>query len=423
MYQRKPTMKKIVPAAIAFLVWTSGLAVADLLGRGKADEYWAAGQAAMEDGFYELAAEKFHAYIDESFFRGNKARGSVWLAQALMAQGKADEAAEWMEQHMDWADSGEDAASYTFWAAQAQFTVGHFAAVTDTLFRFERKFPDSALRTQVFRLRSSTLLKLGLRDNALTSFASFQERYPDAPEMPDNLLDWARVLIEDGNPAEAEPLLRQVVERFPDSNSAVPARLWLGRMLMDRGQFAEAAPLLDALARSDKAEADLRAQAWYALGRMAEQQTNNAVAVESYVQGENIAADMGLRFENRINRARLLAGGGQTEQAATLLEESIKSMPNHPRAGSAQLELAGIWSGQGQYARALEAYQNYLEAFSDETGQAEAQFGKAWCLWHLNRFAEAALVFEKAAALQPDAGRREVALTKAADAYFANGQF
>jgi len=406
--------------AIALL---AGGARADLLGRAKADELWSAGQAALEDGFHELAADKFRAYIEESFFRNNKARGSAWLAQSLLAQGKAEEAARWLEEHREWADGVEEGGGYVYWMARAQYEVGRYADVTGSLFRFERIYDKDPHLTRVFRLRTEALIRLGLRENAYMAFAAFQERYPDAPEVPDNLLDWARLLIEDGRVAEAEQRLRTILDTYPASVAAQSARLWLGRVLMDRHDYEAALALLDALARPPEAGPDLRAQAWYALGRIAELQTNRTSALEAYAQGETAASDTGLRLENRISRARLTAQLGQPEQAVTLLEDAVKMAPAHVRAGEAQLELATVRLDQGQYAKALDAYLNYLEAFAEASGQARALLGKGWCLWHLGRYAEAARVFEKAAAAQVEPAARETALIKAADAYFANQQY
>ncbi len=416
-------MKRIWNIVLLLVVGGALSARGDVLGRGKGEEAWSAGQAALEDGFYELAAEKFRVYIEESFFRNGKARGSVMLAQALLAQKKAGEAVRWLEEHRDWAEAGDEGGSYTYWLARVQYEVGRYSAVTDTLFRFERIYEKDPNLTRVFRLRTEALIKLGLRENAYTAFASFQERYPDAPEVPDNLLDWARLLVEDGRLTEAEPLLRRLVTEFPASVAAQSGRLWLGRLLMDRQQYEEALVLLDALARPPEAAPDLRAQAWYALGRIAESQSNLVAALEAYGYGEEAAEEAGLRLENRISRARLTARLGQSEDAVKLLESAVKEAPVHARAGEAQLELAGVLLEQAEYAKALTAYQGYLEAFADEVGQAQALLGKGWCLWYLARYAESALVFEKAYAALTDPAQKETALIKAADAYFANAQF
>ncbi len=406
-----------------FAVLAAAPVRADLLGRGKGEEVWSAGQAAFEDGFYPLAEEKFRAYIGESFFRNNKARGSVMLARTLLAQAKAEDAVRWLEEHRAWADGEEVGGAYTYWMARAQYEVGRYRAVTATLHQFSQTYAKDTHQAKVYRLRTDALVKLGMRDEAYQALAGFESLFPQAAELPENWLDWARLLVEDGRPEEAEQLLRKILDQYPVGQAAHSARLWLGRLLMDRHRYEEALGLLDALARPPGARPDLRAQAWYALGRMAEQQTNLTAALEAYGQGEGAAEDPGLRLENRISRARLHARLGQPDQAVLLLEDAVKALPKHARVGDAQLELADVLLGQGDHARALVAYQNYLEAFADEPGQARALMGKGWALWNLGRFAEAAGVFEKAFAAQPEPGSKELALIKAADAYFANGQY
>lgn len=414
---------KRLAAVLALLVLAASPARADLWGRAEKDPNWVAGRAALEDGFYGLAQEKFRAYIDGAFFKRNKARGSLYLAQALVAEGKYRDAAAWLGEHREWADGTDVAGSFAYWLARTQYELGEFDAVTGTLYRFERLYPEDENLSRVFRLRTHALVKLGQRERALKSFSSFQERYPRAAEVPDNMLDWARMLIEDGRPQDAQSLLEKIVEQHGASTAAQDARLWLGRLLMDQQDYPRALALLDELARPAGAEPDVRAQAWMALARIADAQTNVAAAIDAYDQGERAAADTGLKLENRLNRARLLARAGSVEVAVNLLEGAVASAPTHPLGGEAQLELAGLQLEQGRPARALEAYQSYLEAYDEPDGQARALMGRAWSLWNLGRYAEAAAAFEKAFPEQRDAELRQTALIKAADAYFANAQY
>lgn len=399
--------------------------VAETPARFERDPNWVAGQAALRDGFYELARQKFEAFVEKAFFKGSKARGTVLAAQALFAQGKYAEALALLRERRGWASKGDVEGGFVYWMARAQFELGDFSAVTQTLFRFEREYRDDPDLAQVARLRTHALIRLGDREGALRALASFQERYPQAPEVPDNLLDWASLLLEDNRLDDAERLLRQIIDRYPTHAAAQSARLWLGRLLVDRGDFASAGALFDVIARArgSDLEPDTRSEAWFALADIAIAQTNFTAALDAYERGEKAAENVGLKLEHRIARARLLARVGQAETAINLLEAAVASAPTFAGSGAAQLALADILLDQTRYAAALDAYRGYLDAFTDPEGQARARLGRGWALWHLGRYAEAAAVFEQAAAAQPDAVRRETAMVKAADAYFANGQY
>ncbi|HMP77709.1 MAG TPA: tetratricopeptide repeat protein [Kiritimatiellia bacterium] len=411
--------------ALVVCLWAAAPARGETPARFERDPNWVAGQAALRDGFHEVARQKFEAFVAKAFFKASKAQGTLYAAQALFAQGRHAEVVALLRERRGWASKGDVEGGFVYWTARAQFELGEFQAVTQTLHRFEREYREDPDVAQVARLRTHALMRLGEREAALRSLAQFQERYPGAPEVPDNLLDWAGLLLEDNRLEDAERLLRQIIEQHGGHESAQVARLWLGRLLVDRGDFAGASTLLDPLTRAwtQETEPDTHAEAWLAVAGIAVAQTNFPAALDAYERGERTAEELGLKLELRIARARLLARTGQADAALKLLAAAVESAPAHPGAGEAQLALADIQLEQSLHAAALESYQRYLAAYADEDGQARARLGRGWALWRLARYAEAAEVFEQAAPLQTDPARREQAMVKAADAYFANGQY
>jgi outer membrane protein assembly factor BamD (BamD/ComL family) len=101
----------------------------------------------------------------------------------------------------------------------------------------------------------------------------------------------------------------------------------------------------------------------------------------------------------------------------------VFTLASLPQAALAQIELSDLLRAQGRCEQAVEAYQRYLESFTDPVGLRHAQYSKAWCLWDLQRYAEAATAFEKAYDLLRNQSLREQALVKSADAYFMNAQY
>ncbi|MCO6401112.1 MAG: tetratricopeptide repeat protein [Verrucomicrobia bacterium] len=412
--------------AIAVLLWACAApGRAEAPARFDRDPNWVAGQAALRDGFFEVARQKFEAFVDKAFFKNSKARGTLFEAQALFAMGRFEDALALLQDRRSWASRDDVEGGFVFWIARAQYELGRYSDVTQTLYRFEREYRQDANLAQAARLSAHALVKLGDGDGALRAFASFQERYPEAPEVPDNLLDWAALLMERSRDADAEQLLRQIIERYPAHPASHSARLWLGRMLVDRGDFSDAKALLDLLVRprANDSEPDTRAEAWLALADIATAQTNSVAALEAYERGEKAADDLDLKLDLRIARARLLARMDKADAAISLLEAAVASAPARPGAAEAQMALADILLDRGQFANALEAYQNGLAMMVDPHEQARARMGRAWALWNLGRFAEAATVFEQTAPLLTNAAAREVAMVKTGDSYFSNNQF
>jgi tetratricopeptide (TPR) repeat protein len=110
-------------------------------------------------------------------------------------------------------------------------------------------------------------------------------------------------------------------------------------------------------------------------------------------------------------------------EGAELLRPVIARMTDDPLARELQLELASGYVELKQYEKAAQEFQYYLETFKDPEGRLAAFKGRGLALWEGQRYAEAATMFEKAAALVPDPAQSEPLLIKAADAMFANAQY
>ncbi|HEY8241263.1 MAG TPA: tetratricopeptide repeat protein [Kiritimatiellia bacterium] len=387
------------------------------------DADFTSGRAALEDGLYDLAEKKFDTYIAGAFFKDKKALGSLYLVQALHGQGRYEDVIQWLDDHAAWFEDSGVAADVVFWRARALYDLGRYADCLAALDGYEKLFPGGAYMTQVERLRGRSLLNLQHTDEALALFEAFEHDYPGAAEAPENLLDLASAYIARDRQTEAEAAMRRIVSEYAGSDAAQQARLWLGYMLIARLEWDEARTMLQALAERDGGKPDLRGSAWFALGRVEDAKTNLTAAADAYAAGVALAVNPLLRNEGRLGQARTLVRAQRADEAVVLLDEAIKSDPAQPGVGDMQLELAMALLGRKDFERALAAFQKYLDAISNKEGEARALLGKGWCLWELARYAEAAKTFEKAYLAQADVASREVALTKQADASFANAQY
>lgn len=382
-----------------------------------------AGQAAMRDGFYDVAERRFEAYLRDAFFAASKAKGAIYYAQSLIAQGRASQAAEWMKERRKLADGTPSEAAFNYWLARAQLEAGQTDAALDTLRDFENRFSGQEVAPAAVRLRAHAYLKAQRREKALETLAFFQERWPRSAEAPQNLLDWAGMLIEEHRAREAEPILQQLVREFPDSAQAARAALWLGQMLSERGADGQARVVLASLVGNTNASPDVAARGWMAVAAIDERSSNwNAVA-DSLLRVEVLTTNAETRVDARLRIARAWMAGGRTNEADRMLTETAGGFPGIARSGEALLALGDLRSSARRHEAALAFYQQYLEGITDTNGHVRAWLGKAQALWALDRPAESADAYERVYARATAPDLRERALVRAADAQFRAGLF
>jgi len=387
------------------------------------DPDFIAGRAALDDGFYDIAAKRFEEYINKTIAKRRKAYGSIFMFRAWYGTGEYEKIIDWLRENWKLSNGTRYEAGYFFWYAQAKFALGLHADTLEYLKGFESRFPDDEFLPYVIRLRALALRDSRKLEAAEAMFARFDKQFRDSEEMPDNLLDWAGVLIQLKRGDEGRRKLQRLVEVYPDSPVARRGRLWLGQWAMENGEIQESTDWLFPLTADAGADPSIRADAWFVLARAAVEQGNITNALDALVQGEQLTTNVDRRVEARIDQARLLMGQNRLVEAVQIMDQTVFTLALHPQAARAQLELSDLLRAQGQFEKALNAYQRYLESFSDDSGQRHALYAKAWCLWELQRYTEAALAFEKAFAVQRNPELREQALLKTADSYFMNGQY
>jgi TolA-binding protein len=177
------------------------------------------------------------------------------------------------------------------------------------------------------------------------------------------------------------------------------------------------------LAADPQVRVDRRALALMTLSEVNAAQTNYSAAVTSAAKAVDLAPTTVLKNKGRALWGKWLLRQDKIAEGAALLRPVIAQMTEDPLAGELQLDIASGYADMKQYEKAVQEYQYYLETFKVPDGRLVAFKGRGLALWELQRFAEAAVMFEKAAGLVVDPLQREPLLIKAADALFANAQY
>jgi tetratricopeptide (TPR) repeat protein len=228
-------------------------------------------------------------------------------------------------------------------------------------------------------------------DEALEWLAAAVEAAPDEPL---HQVAVAGILLERGEAAEAEAILRDVVAHWPDCG---PARIGLGLALARRGHGDEAVAHLQAAAERDPESASIR----FHLGNLL------------------LAAGRAPEAEAELRRACRLAPGdpdtslclGLALRAQNCDEDALAPMRAAcamPQAASAHfVPLGELLLDLGDTASAEAAFRRALELAPDDTG---AHVGLGRTRLAEGRPATAAADFRRAAALTPEAWPLHIAV-------------
>jgi len=413
-------MRKFV-LFIVFVLFVSGqFAIAQEVER---DPDFVAGRVALEDGFYDVAASRLEKFVNSTLSTRKKANASVFLFRAWYGLGEYQKIIDWLKDNWQVSRGTRYESAYQYWYAQAKYSLGDYSRSLEYLKDYEKKFPKDEFYPYMVRLKA-----LAMRDNrqlagAEELFARYNSEFAGRDDVPENLLDWAGVLIQLNRQDEAKEKLEILVRDYGSFPASRNARLWLGEAAIENGNSEEAMTWLTPITRDEQADPSIKASAWFSIAGTSVTRGDVTNALYALAQGEQLSTNAERKVEARIDQARLLMGLGRLNEAIQIMDETVFTLALQPQAARAQLELSDLLRAQKQFEKATEAYQRYLESFSDPAGQRHALYSKAWCLWELGRYAEAALAFEKAYQALSNQTLREQSLIKSADSYYMNSQY
>ena len=384
----------------------------------------AAGAAAYEDGLYATAQRFFERARGRAQSEEEVRESTLWLLRALYRQGDYAALLDLLDPEFLEAAGDRLRPIYRFWRARTAYAMGAYPEVIAELDQLDAGALGPAEAAQRLRMYGRAYARTGQYESALVVFELFDRHYTgDEDEVVGNWLDWAAALLDLGRGAEAEAPLQRIVETYPESVEARTARLWLGVYWAEQGRDLDARLVLDELIERARPRSDWTAEAWYALARIEEEDDALDAALDALAQGQAAARSPDVLNRGRLYAARLHFRRGEWAAGIALLRTAIAARPGAELAAQAQIELAEALLNSERYEESLRAFQDYLEAFDDDIGRANAYLGRAWSLLGLRRPREAAASFERAYEVHPGLRERQQALFKLADSYFEGRQY
>lgn len=409
-------MGLVVLAAAGFGLPPAGAQVAP------ADPAWAVplarGREALRDELYDLAESMFRAAASNAPSDAVRAESAAGVMEARIGHGRPREALAFLASEVGASAAGQPVVLY--WRAKAQRAAGDAAGALESLSTLSVAGVPADLRERVWRLHAGVLDEAGRSDESLAVWEALVRGFPASPR---HALDRAELWTRVAPGAEAAGVLEEVIRAHSAAPEARIARLMLARLKAGAGDGAGAMADVGPIAADTNAPAADRARAWLVIGAVEEARTNMTAAVAALDRARELAVRTAADADVAFFRAGLRVRAGDLDAGRDLLRQAIQAYPRHPEGARIQMDLARRLLEAGRHADALDGFQNHLDAYEEPGGRAEAQMGKGWSLLELHRPAEAAAAFEKAAELLQEPGRRAEAEFKAADAWFANGQY
>lgn len=248
-----------------------------------------------------------------------------------------------------------------------------------------------------------------------SSVAVFEALESSYPELADYHLYFAgSALLQLGDAAGAETLLRRLRREYPQSTKAAAGSLDLGLALTQLGRGEEARPLLQIAQSAGAAEIANRAR--FALAELDERSGEYQAAFTGFseVRTDAVGTALGTDAKKRVLALRAdypvldPVGRGNIDEARLLLREhdyrsatdSIERLllaPPSIRAGVDEAELlrllADAFYGAGDVDRALALLHRLAEGYADSPVGSSALYRRAMIFWNRDRDDEALAVF------------------------------
>jgi soluble lytic murein transglycosylase len=284
---------------------------------------------------------------------------NIQLANALMKLGDNRQAKEVLARIPD--DGSEASAEKWYQSAEIARNTDDDAQLTTILQHMRATTPNSPwLESALFTAGNMYLLRQGY-DRAIDYYREIHERFPDSSRAAYAHWKCAWLTYRQNRPEQAKKYFDQQIEFYPGSNEAPNAIYWRGRMAEVDQNYG--------LARAYYLKLTDRYRNYYygvaARKRLATLPEAPIVTVASLqtIPGINKIEPESLRTtppedDLHYNRSRLLENAGALDLAVKELQAGTTSGPSWE-----MVEIARMYTGAGEYYRALQALKRAISGY------------------------------------------------------------
>lgn len=375
-------------------------------------------RASLDDGFYALAEQQARGVLRAEPSDADEREAVLLLSHALWGQKRFSELLELL-------NGRDDGPEMAYWRARANFELKNYQDALNILSNEENLKGGGPFASSSLRLKGHVLEVSGETEEARAIYQRFAKDYPKHREFVSNQFDLAEICSEQNRNAEAIEIYEALAEN-KDTNVAERANLKLAHVLYTQNNpetIGRARELFNGLATNDQVRLAYRIDAYVDLAALEELEGRRARSVAALRSAIKLSPDARQRVPLKLSLVQIQLMDGRVEDALKLLEECRAEAPDELMAARLQLEKAKALLQGKQYSEADEAFQVYLDVANDPAGTAQAHLGKGLSLWELERFAEAAVLLDKAAKGELTPLEKGNARFKAGDAYYQAAKF
>ena len=412
-------------------------------------------KAAREAGFHRLvslvaqqderALSQIDVFLMSSSDDSERAKAELLKAELLFGQDRFDEAADLYQKASTARGTEKYRADALYKLAWCRLRAKRYDEAVEVLTRFLLQYPRHPRAVTAYAQRAVAQLETGDQVAALADFEAVIDRYRDAKEREDAMLQRALLLGNMQRSAEMSAGFERLLAEYPETKAAAQANFWIGYAATEAKKHRESlAPLkkarqLDAekygeratlrlllsyyhlqdrqgVAREAKAlgaeKAPAEVREWLALSALEGGDYETAVEfLAPLAGGKEVSAEL------RMSLAQAQVGAGQLEAARGTLDQLLPKV-HEPRAKArAHLLLAealiGMKDGEAAKTQAEEAQRLQPEGRLN----AEARLANGRALLAQDRFDDAARAFMAVALLYDEKDLTPQALVLAEQAY------
>ncbi len=292
------------------------------------------GNGLLNRGLYELAVAEYRKFLQTAVDHPKAPLARYGLTVSLFRLSRFDEALTELDPLRQQADFAYGPEVWTI-AGQCELSLKRNDAAVQSFRVVEQRFADHELADDAAAGTIEALFLLERHEEAALACKQFEARWPENPLRERVLHFWGLSLLELGRFSDAAEKFEAIVKGYP------------------KGPFAETASLMLAQCLQRDGAADKAIEQYRRTLTTGGQSTPDALA----------------------NLGSLLFGRRDYAEAAKTLDRLIEQFPNSPHLPQARLQRAQIRFEEGDFRRALAAF----EGLTSSPPGDEAEFWAAKC--------------------------------------------